>query len=114
MSQEPGIEGVKQNRFVYVAAGISALGGLLFGYDTGVISGPGPGQVVSTEIIITLGKTPWDGKAGNQPAGETFCLVSPQNRDTHPVQVMFICLASVHDWQCPLPRLPFAGVKGLR
>src|SRR5512142_1298638 len=40
MGRAPGTDQqTHSNRFVYIAAAISALGGMLFGYDTGVISG---------------------------------------------------------------------------
>src|SRR5665213_3943415 len=51
-------------RFVYLAAGVSALGGMLFGYDIGVISGailfikkdfalsPGLEEIVASSVLL--------------------------------------------------------------
>jgi SP family galactose:H+ symporter-like MFS transporter len=39
MSEASSVERSSGERFVYIVAGVSALAGLLFGYDTGVISG---------------------------------------------------------------------------
>src|SRR5581483_2700098 len=52
--------GGSPRRFVYMAAGFAALGGLLFGYDTGVISGAAlflnkefPMSTFALEVIVS-------------------------------------------------------------
>ena len=58
-------------RFVYLAAAVSALGGMLFGYDIGVISGailfikkafslsPGLEEIVVSSVLLgSLGRRP--------------------------------------------------------
>jgi sugar porter (SP) family MFS transporter len=49
--------GTEINRFVYVAVAIAALGGLLFGYDTGVISGAI--LFVKDEFSLSPGMEEW-------------------------------------------------------
>ena len=50
MKQQAGLDG---HRLVYLAAAVSALGGMLFGYDIGVISGAI--LFVKKEFALTAG-----------------------------------------------------------
>src|SRR5205807_959197 len=48
---------------------------------------PRPDQMVSTQVIITLGEAPWYGKASDYRPWVGFFLVCPEDRVAHPIQV---------------------------
>ncbi len=79
--------------FVYVAAIFAALGGLLFGYDTGVISGAlifikrefglttGAEEIVVSGVLLgaTMGAIV-GGKAADRFGRQTFRFICPRSR----------------------------------
>ena len=46
-----------------------------------------PDEVVSTEILVSLGEAPRDRKARDDAAGKSFRLMRTQNRGAHGVQI---------------------------
>src|ERR1043165_9815646 len=53
---------------------------------------PGPDEMIATQVIISSGETPGDGKTGNDTAQKTFGLVGAHHCRADAIQVTDILL----------------------